>query len=978
MSCSPADSAIINLTNENLPVWTANLSPDGSSVKHKLKPNLIKEDIGEFVMYHDVEQSSAVVYFKKLNVLQGIIDTRYIIDGLPYTELNQVHIVDGPYVKKTLKIEDHDKLSDPSIPHDQINFGPSTSSQDKPSKKRPTTSSEDEPLQKRPSTQCTTSHVPTLYPEILVFVAYDVIQFTKTVDSNNYLASIVRRYLIYFNAVDMLFAKLSAHGINIHINIAGIVIDESNIFPMVKSSFPTPSNIPENDLRFDGRALEANHYIARLSETTYDYLEGAISHYGYSDDFVTAAHEISHLLSVTHDPTNEGICDDGIQCYSIMKERGGFCQNCLKWSDQSIEEIKKYATKNRNHCYLLNTPRSLHPYGVPVRGLAPSTQCLCYGFQPRLKTSLRDLVPASNCNKKLVCENMGPYGNTHRPLDGTPCGDLSKAKVCWKRKCQEIPNTATLTYHNQLKPEKPMSAKQQYFEADNKSFLFHLGQEEVLEVIIKDGETEIHLKWKKTNQLANKHLPVWTTNLSPFGIPIKHELQSTIMNEEIGEFVMYHDVEQSSAVVYFKKLNTLHGIIDTRYRIDGLPFTELNQVHLVNGPYVKGLKKSEYRSDHTKPLDLSISRNQIDCGPSTSSQYELSKKRPTTSSEDEPPAKRPNSYCTTPASQGPTLYPEILVFVTYDRTQSAKTKDPNNYLAMIVKEYLIYFNAVDMLFAKLSAHDINIRINIAGIVIDKDNVLPLMKSQFPPPPETFRDDVCIDTVNTLDSMKNYIKKNAKLFVEDSFDLFFVSTGFVLQRNDYVVRGTSLPANVYDARVSKTTYSNLLGAISEYGKPDDYVVAAHEITHTFDIGHDPENKGFYNYYMQCYSIMTQKGKFCQDCLKWSDKNIADFKKFTTENRNRCYLLNTPRSLHPYGVPIRSLWPSIQCLCYGFQTRRSTNELPSEAKLVVEGLYTIDTRKPHEIRAPDLVPKGGLLSNSVHVCTSHYGLNARKDP
>ncbi|KAK0074307.1 hypothetical protein PV326_012563, partial [Microctonus aethiopoides] len=54
------------------------------------------------------------------------------------------------------------------------------------------------------------------------------------------------------------------------------------------------------------------------------------------------------------------------------------------------------------------------------------------------------------------------------------------------------------------------------------------------------------------------------------------------------------------------------------------------------------------------------------------------------------------------------------------------------------------------------------------------------------------------------------------------------------------------------------------------------------------------------------------------------------------------------------------------------------LPSEAKLVVEGLYTIDTRKPHEIRAPDLVPKGGLLSNSVHVCTSHYGLNARKDP
>lgn len=50
-------------------------------------------------------------------------------------------MVNGLYVKKTLKNEDHDELTAP---------------QDKPSKKRPATSSEDEPLQKRPSTtQCT-------------------------------------------------------------------------------------------------------------------------------------------------------------------------------------------------------------------------------------------------------------------------------------------------------------------------------------------------------------------------------------------------------------------------------------------------------------------------------------------------------------------------------------------------------------------------------------------------------------------------------------------------------------------------------------------------------------------------------------------------------------------------------------------------------------------------------------------------------
>ncbi|KAK0168509.1 hypothetical protein PV327_002300 [Microctonus hyperodae] len=433
------------------------------------------------------------------------------------------------------------------------------------------------------------------------------------------------------------------------------------------------------------------------------------------------------------------------------------------------------------------------------------------------------------------------------------------------------------------------------------------GQEEILEAIIKDGDTEIHLKWKKTNQiLANKHLPIWTTTLFPYGRP-SHNLESTIMNDEIGEFVMYHDVEQSSAVIYFKKLNILHGIIDTRYRIYGLPLTELNQVHLVNGPYVYGFKKSEYRSDHTKPLDLSIPRNQIDCEPSTSSQ-------------DEPPKKRPRTQY--PANQFPTLYPEILVFVTHDKIQLAKTKDPQNYLAITITEYLVYFNAIDMLFAKLSAHGINIHLNIAGIVIDIDNVLPMVKSSFPPPMGTFRDDVCLDTPMTMDLMKTYIKKNAKLFVEDSFDLFFLSTGSVLQRNDYELRGSSLPANLYDARVSKTSYDNLIGVISQYGGPDDYIVAAHEISHTYYVEHDPANKGFYNYYMQCYSMMTEKGKFCPDCLKWSDKNIAEFEKFATENRNRCYQLNTPRSLHPYGVPMRSLLPSIQCLCYGFQPRRQT--------------------------------------------------------
>lgn len=43
----------------------------------------------------------------------------------------------------------------------------------------------------------------------------------------------------------------------------------------------------------------------------------------------------------------------------------------------------------------------------------------------------------------------------------------------------------------------------------------------------------------------------------------------------------------------------------------------------------------------------------------------------------------------------------------------------------------------------------------------------------------------------------------------------------------------------------------------------------------------------------------------------------------EHINRCFFLNEPRSLHPHGYPIRTLSPSQQCDCYGYEPWPGTN-------------------------------------------------------
>ncbi|KAK0084422.1 hypothetical protein PV325_007067, partial [Microctonus aethiopoides] len=174
-------------------------------------------------------------------------------------------------------------------------------------------------------------------------------------------------------------------------------------------------------------------------------------------------------------------------------------------------------------------------------------------------------------------------------------------------------------------------------------------------VLARRGEI-IELKLKRTEQyLASKNLPVWSAwkNEDPQLIP-------DVMNE-VGDFIMYHDIEHSAAVVYFAKSDAIFGVIDTRFYINGLPLSELgpNIHHEVGGDYVKdrnvndnsetfhdfATQLSHRRSDEEMNEMHSPPIRRHDCNPS-SEPLDLSVPRFSESTDP----------------QFKILYPEILVF----------------------------------------------------------------------------------------------------------------------------------------------------------------------------------------------------------------------------------------------------------------------------------------------------------------------------
>ncbi|KAK0171834.1 hypothetical protein PV328_005233 [Microctonus aethiopoides] len=472
------------LVNEHLPVWIASTRVERSCrysqsrAIHELQQNFVKENIGEFIFYHDIETMSAVVYFKNTKTLNGIVDIRYIIKEMPISECNQGHEVGGPYVKlrqKSLNVHDYLKpFNFPTHHNEEWNIVQHEFSANDEYQIPTKHQRLDDNINER--------QVTTLYPEILIFVPYSMIEYVKTGNVMNANAYILKYYIIHFHCVDMLLAKLSTDDIKIHLNLAGIVFEgKNNIFNFMKhidvgahgfdqiryiDVRPTVDLIknyinmnldtfPEDSFDFyfvsagfemstdgnvcQGVSLKLDYYQTRKNFPPLNRERlGLLVQYSGGCDFVIAAHELGHLMFIKHEPQTEGYQDGIKQCYAIMQETNPYCIDCLKWTEQNIEDLNKFVKENRNHCFLLNKPRSLQPHGRRIKMLSRLDQCRCYGFEHWPIKDLRDYideVSQNSCDQEMICGHKHCEVNTILPFDGTPC---AANKVCWNEACQVI------------------------------------------------------------------------------------------------------------------------------------------------------------------------------------------------------------------------------------------------------------------------------------------------------------------------------------------------------------------------------------------------------------------------------------------------------------------------------------------------------------------------------------------------------------
>lgn len=48
-------------------------------------------------------------------------------------------------------------------------------------------------------------------------------------------------------------------------------------------------------------------------------------------------------FDIDHELQNKGYNEGEKQCYAIMQTIGTFCPDCLKWTNQNIEELQEFA-----------------------------------------------------------------------------------------------------------------------------------------------------------------------------------------------------------------------------------------------------------------------------------------------------------------------------------------------------------------------------------------------------------------------------------------------------------------------------------------------------------------------------------------------------------------------------------------------------------------------------------------------------------
>lgn len=444
-----------------------------------------------------------------------------------------------------------------------------------------------------------------------------------------------------------------------------------------------------------------------------------------------------------------------------------------------------------------------------------------------------------------------------------------------------------------------------------------------IKVKLPTGE-QITLKWIKCNSnLANKYLPVIT--------PIAEFNPSVI--EDIGEFVMYHDIDKCSAVVYFQKIHKLHGVIGTNYYVRDLPF-DFNakgdytmgiaeQPFIMENYYTFGyndptpLAPFDFNNNEDTPNSFQYNSNEnikrpidSDAGPSTKRQRiepTMTKNRIENMAEsvDDDIRIMDRKECQYEYQE---YYVETLIFISGDIARRFKNYfGRENYIAHIVRYYIIYFNAVDMIFKKSQTLLNPVHINIAKIIIE-DDILPF----------SFIDDQALQFNEIVVKLSTYLELHKNQYSPDSFDYVFVHTSRPFWDASTMVNGkTKHGADLYRARKNNQFYNMVpISVVNFKLGMHDYVVAAREIGLIFDIGINPWEKKACST-GQYHDITRREGPKRLNCLKWSYISKNQLQTFLSTNRNRCFFLNYPRSLQPFPIT-KPLKPNKQCRCFGYDS------------------------------------------------------------
>ncbi|KAK0161372.1 hypothetical protein PV327_009850 [Microctonus hyperodae] len=374
------------------------------------------------------------------------------------------------------------------------------------------------------------------------------------------------------------------------------------------------------------------------------------------------------------------------------------------------------------------------------------------------------------------------------------------------------------------------------------------------------------------NTLATLKTPVYTTKYDPLYIyprqfhcnsaPMKYYL-SPYSIEKVGDPIFYHGVDSLSALTLFDFDRTLHGVIDEKFYIDGLPLSQAgdrdvvkNYMHLISNDIVPRMK------DMTNKVN-----NNLNPEPSSSSATECS---------DNLFGINPNDY---PIN---TLYPEILVGIETLSPMPLKYHE----FREVYKYVLAYWNVVDMLFKNLKT--INIRINIAAIVMGTDSL------SFPFIHEN-RDGVTKDGVNRI------LKKNALNDLGKHFYKF-------LDKLEPIVRSPAECGGKHEREIQRHSITNRAIIVHD-GKFAEFQTAARALTLLMV---PPENKHRMGHRESCCKVDSS---ILNECCEIQLRIYA-------RSRYSCCLLNYPRSL-PLPEPRVVVTRTQQCLCYGYLPGDETN-------------------------------------------------------